>query len=446
MTFVPLDLPEELFGLIIGYLPFSDRVGLSLVNRPLRERLLPYVFYQTKLASTAIDQGSMSDEDGHMVLRRHGRYACRVYCDFLQSRLADRDAFLTESLRHVPHLRRIHLRGLTQPLATYIPRYLPPSRTSHLTHLSLTHHDKYRDASNVSRSPPPSSSELYPPDRGLFRILARCPRLRFLELVGPRFRLSYPQWTQLFLYHCPQLIHLRTRACGDDNLIHAIAAALPRLVTLQLSFHEIEGPTLALLPLHCPNLRSLFMYPLPVRQNHLLETMDAQHWPRLRYLHLTGDYYERPPTDIAAIARYLCPFRHPWTNLQTLSLDNVSLGDLVWEQIATRCPQLKDVTFDGCPITDVALRRLLERLPRLERFRLRNIECELTPACLPKRIASDRLYHLAMIIKDFQPSWLFHLQPQLSHLRELVLFKFNKKPNPREVQQYFPGVTISFDS
>ncbi|KAJ1984027.1 hypothetical protein H4R33_004522 [Dimargaris cristalligena] len=458
-------LPTEILGLVVRELPWDDRISLSCTNRRLRALLMPHLFHQVKAASAAAEYCYSIFDDPHAPLRRVGHWARKVRYNLAKAQVANTSWFLSQSLVLAPNLTRLYLTGFPYHYSLDIQYYILPL-AAQLTHLSMGHGGPRDCTSTITRPVAPhrltataqptvltttATATDATPSEALFACLMACKRLVSLELIGTQWRLSQAQWTAVLRAH-PGLLKLKARGWADDHFAAALlTGAAHQLELLQLSFHEISGPMLAQIPPCLPYLRSFFLYPLPVRDSSVVENVHPGVWPHLTYLDMTCSKYDRlpdsaPTEHLAQLQnRYRQIFRAKWPHLTHLGLGGLILPGDIFGRIGRQCPRLKSLAIIDCQATDKGSRTLLEQCTQLRHLVLRDVTAPLTAEFLPGKLGSTHILDLTIVLRDFNVNWLASVACQLSRIKTLTLSKFNKQPNPKDLEQLFPAVKGQLD-
>ncbi|KAJ1654377.1 hypothetical protein IWQ61_005678 [Dispira simplex] len=421
--FLSDDVVEE----VARYLDRKDLVTLSCVDKSLRYRLTPLVFSEVRLGGSQTQYYTSFNIDPLSSLRPYGHLVKKVTYSAHVVPLENPQFLFNAALSLTPHVTQLYLYGLDSRSTSYLNSYLLPV-ASQLTHLSLAHTERINNEIQGSY---------------LYNGLVRARRLQYLELIGSQFRLAESEWKDVFRV-CHELRVLRTRGCGDNGMVNALAQHPRRLETLQISFHYVSPHVLASLPLACPQLRFLFIYPLPAVANFIVENITPRNLPCLERLDLTCNSFERVPPDSLSHERYRRMFNHAWPNLKQLCLDNIHLNDSVLELMCENCPNLEELSLDECRCSSRAYRTVLEQCTRLQGLRIRDLHSKFLSRLFPPKLGCTQLRKLAIIIANFKASWVYHLQTQLSTLEEISLYKLNKDTSAETLRLMFPSVKISY--
>ncbi|KAJ1982449.1 hypothetical protein H4R34_001708 [Dimargaris verticillata] len=424
-------LPSYLAERVLRQLDFSEVLTLSLVDRKTRHLLLPFIYRHMCTPTSEIHPYHLyappqcADVQHH--LAKHGRWVKRMRFNFTACKVDNPFALITENYRHLPRITQLKIQGVSGMHNAYMTGFLLPLRHT-LTHLSLSQVERH----NARFDP-----------EFLYHSLLHFTKLAVLELIGSRLKLTYDQWCAIFR-QCHGIRVLRVRGCGDDQIIRAAMECLPQLEKLQVSFHQVTPTVLAQVPYAFPHLTSLFVYPLSVQNNFIVEAITPETLPRLKFLDMTCDRYDRSRPSVASLQRFATMFAKPWPRLQSVVFDSATLEDQVLHLIAKNCPQLRRIRLDDCYISPQGYRYAMQHCTGLDSFRVRNVKGGLSKAMIAAVVGSPKLHRLEMIINGFETEWLFDLCPRLETLTELTLYKFNKNVNVEELQKRLPHVKISY--
>ncbi|KAJ1950688.1 hypothetical protein IWQ62_006527, partial [Dispira parvispora] len=378
-------LSDDVLERVAWYLVHKDLVTLSCVDKNLRYRLTPLVFREVRIGGSQTQYYTSFNIDPLSALRPYGHLVKKVTYSAHVVPLENSQFLFNAALSLTPHVTRLYLHGLNSRSTRYLNSYLLPV-ASQITHLSLAHTERI-------------NNEIY--GDCLYSGLVRARRLQYLELIGSKFRLAESEWKCVFRV-CHELKVLRTRGCGDSGMVNALVQYPRRLETLQISFHHVNPHVLALIPLACPQLRFLFIYPLPAVSNLIVENITPRNLPHLERLDLTCNSFERVPSDSPSHERYRGMFNHAWPNLKQLCLDNIRLDDSVLELMCENCPNLEELSLDECRCSSRAYRMVLEKCTHLQELHIRDLHSKFLSRLFPPKLGCTQLRKLAIIIANFK--------------------------------------------